>query len=185
MEKSKISKGHSEIIWPLSKGGLTSESFSRWLQSLVGAKNYPEHLLFRWIELKNRDLTHILGEWSQSEKLFEVKPPFFVQTGKKICLHSFQSDWNHKAGITCELAQGLSVLWLTLPAVSWKMKQKKTLKKVSMSTKFSSWLHEEKCDKIWIKLLSYSKFQFRFYFRFEPIIIDCKSWQMPFDFDLI
>ena len=169
----------------MCKGGSISESFSRWLQSLVGAKNYPEHLLFRWIELKNRDLTHILGEWSQSEKLFEVKPPFFVQTGKKICLHSFQSDWNHKAGITCELAQGLSVLWLTLPAVSWKMKQKKTLKKVSMSTKFSSWLHEEKCDKIWIKLLSYSKFQFRFYFRFEPIIIDCKSWQMPFDFDLI
>ena len=79
-----------------------------------------------------------------------------VQTGRKN-LNSIQSDWNHKAGITCELAQGLSVLWLTLlPAVSWKMKQKKTLKKVSMSTKFSSWLHEEKCDKIWIKLQSYS-----------------------------
>ena len=121
-------------------------------------------------------------------KIFWDYIPFFVllvQTGKKIFLHSFQSDWNHKAGITCELAQGLSVLWLTLPAVSWKMKQKKTLKKVSMSTKFSSWLHEEKCDKIWIKLLSYSKFQFRFNFRFEPIIKDCKSWQMPFDFDLI
>ena len=68
------------------KGDLTSESFSLWLQSLLGAKNYPKHLLFRWIELKNRDLTHILGDWSQSAKLSEVKPPFFVllvQTGKK------------------------------------------------------------------------------------------------------
>ena len=44
------------------KADLISESFSLWLQSLLGAKNYPKHLLFRWIELKNCDLTHILGD---------------------------------------------------------------------------------------------------------------------------
>ena len=35
------------------KGGLISESFLYWLQSPKKcAKNYPEHLLFRWIELR-------------------------------------------------------------------------------------------------------------------------------------
>ena len=36
------------IFFDLSKGGLISESFSRWLQSLKKwAKKYCEHLLFR------------------------------------------------------------------------------------------------------------------------------------------
>ena len=35
------------------KGGLISASFSYWLQSKKKcAKNYPEHLLFRWTELR-------------------------------------------------------------------------------------------------------------------------------------
>ena len=51
------------------KGGLISESFSYWLQSpkkkmcQKGAvKNYPEHLLFRWI-----DLTIVFGTFFEIE----------------------------------------------------------------------------------------------------------------------
>ena len=40
------------------KGGLISEKFSHWLQSPKKCANhYPEHVLFRWIELR----THHLG----------------------------------------------------------------------------------------------------------------------------
>ena len=43
----------SELYNELAKGGLISESFSYWLQSPKKcAKHYPDHLLFRWIELK-------------------------------------------------------------------------------------------------------------------------------------
>ena len=40
------------------------------------AKHYPEHLFFRWIELRIcSDLAHFLGEWSQIENLSEINPP--------------------------------------------------------------------------------------------------------------
>ena len=46
----------------MSKGGIISESFSRWIQSPKKcAQTYPEHLLFRWIELR-MVIWHIFGE---------------------------------------------------------------------------------------------------------------------------
>ena len=56
------------------KGGSISESFSRCLQS--PKKHYPEHLLFRCIELRIV-IWHIgiWGDWSQTEKLSKIKSP--------------------------------------------------------------------------------------------------------------
>ena len=42
-----------EMTISICKGGLITESFSRWLQSPKKcAKNYPEHLFFRWIQVR-------------------------------------------------------------------------------------------------------------------------------------
>ena len=63
-----------------TKGGLISESFSHFgLQSpKTCAKNYHEHLLFWWIELRivfgHFFFAHFLGDCSQREKLSEIKP---------------------------------------------------------------------------------------------------------------
>ena len=61
------------------KGGLIPEGFSIWLQSPKKcAQIYPDHLLFRWIELMIL-WTHFFGDWSQREKLSEI-----IQLGFKM-----------------------------------------------------------------------------------------------------
>ena len=60
-------------IVDLAKGGLISRSFSVYLAPNC-AKHCPQNLLFRWIEHRIcSDLAHFLGDWSQSQKLSEIK----------------------------------------------------------------------------------------------------------------
>ena len=63
----EISLKYSYLI----KGGLIPESFSCWLQSPIKCgKHYPEHLFFIYVDrAQDSDLTHFLGDWSQSENI--------------------------------------------------------------------------------------------------------------------
>ena len=60
----------------LFKGGLISERFSRWLiSSKKCAKHYPEHLIFRLIEV-GIVIWHLFWEiGAEVKKLSEIEPP--------------------------------------------------------------------------------------------------------------
>ena len=58
------------------KGGLISESFSLWLKSLkMGDKSLPWASFLLVDSAQRSDLAPIFEDLSQSEKLFEIKPP--------------------------------------------------------------------------------------------------------------
>ena len=60
----------------LFKGGLISERFSHWLiSSTKCAKHYPEHLIFRLIEVRIV-IWHLFWEiGAEVKKLYEIEPP--------------------------------------------------------------------------------------------------------------
>ena len=66
-----MEKGFTKNIFIHLKGGIISDSFSRWLQTPIKcAKKYPDRVLFRWIVIK-----HFYGRLEPKQKNSEIMPP--------------------------------------------------------------------------------------------------------------